>query len=199
MLEDKACPTQTLVIPMQIASLSSQNRIEQTCGKCFGRRDVGELGRKTGTANQLLESALDVYKRQAQQPRGVGLARNLVAFAILHREQALSLIHIYRIRKRPRAFAARGARSRKLASLRPGAMRKKGFRCIQSPAQNFRIRWFLAMGRALFCRRVGIVAVRIPLYPKRSCQQSCNSRRSSEVRRPSSPCSRTRPSQLRLS
>lgn len=70
----------------------------------------------------------------------------------------------HRIRKRPRAFAARGARSRKLASLRPGAMRKKGFRCIQSPAQNFRIRWFLAMGRALFCRRVGIVAVRIPLY-----------------------------------
>ena len=33
-----------------------------------------------------------------------------------------------------------------LASLRPGAMRKKGFRRVRSPAQNFRIRWFLAMG-----------------------------------------------------
>ena len=52
----------------------------------------------------------------------------------------------HRIRKRARAFAARGARSRKLASLRPGAMRKKGFRRVRSPAQNFRIRWFLAMG-----------------------------------------------------
>ena len=64
----------------------------------------------------------------------------------------------HRIRKRARAFAARGARSRKLASLRPGAMRKKGFRRVRSPAQNFRIRWFLAMGRALFCRRVGMGA-----------------------------------------
>ena len=39
----------------------------------------------------------------------------------------------HRIRKRARAFAARGARSRKLASLRPGAMRKKGFRRVRSP------------------------------------------------------------------
>lgn len=118
-------------------------------------------------------------RRSARRLSSVGASPSFRMFHVKHlarrrrpsgREQGEPplMAKRHRIRKRPRAFAARGARSRRFASLRPGAMRKKGFRCIRSPAQNFRIRWFLAMGRALFRRRVGIVAVRAGGTPQRN-------------------------------